>query len=164
MKACYTGWWTTDGGRSTADDNAKAWKSVQTGDQSLSSAHTHGRTNSERLLPMTSRHCFLYLQIIEIDVLDDVWRIQTNQTGDAITYSVGYSRNYEDILYPVSPGVLPSRTVYKYENLTIFHFHPSLSLSLSLHIYTYIYISIRVCRRWRIVFYACPVPMSLDGI
>ena len=33
--------------------------------QSLNSAHTHEWTNSERLLPMTSRHCFLHLQIIK---------------------------------------------------------------------------------------------------
>ena len=31
--------------------------------------YTHGRTNRERLLPMTSCHCFLHLQIIEIDSL-----------------------------------------------------------------------------------------------
>ena len=59
-RARNTGWWTTDIVRSTADDTTKAWKPV---------AHTHGRTNSERLLPMMSRHCFLHLQIKKIDSL-----------------------------------------------------------------------------------------------
>ena len=93
IKARYTGWWTTDGGRSIA----RLLTSAQSSSSIDRCAHAHNDHNSKRLSPMMSRYCFHHLFVTDIDVyiINDGNLIKIDQSSFEWNFIVSRSIVYQ---------------------------------------------------------------------